>query len=255
MDLRAFAQKDTWTNDAIPYLFNRRIVEYDMENAGLSLIKEYQLLPKETIKKIESYRSKHEQKVIIGKMEKTNKELVQRKKEAFAAAREEFYHINDLEPTDIIGVRKDAIFTMKECKNQRFGEYINFRPKNVYSSFLRIGKRKIELYYRAPDTIDIKGISDDLIPLHKDGMLVFFTIFIRKMEAGNPVDAIRYLRMIIDRYKNLELPVDYYREFNPGSLYRSRRGETAEEWWEEKKDDLYIDINYQILCNLAKILI
>ena len=47
-----------------------------MKRAGLSLIKEYQLLPKETIQKIESYRSKHEQDVIIGRMERTNKELV-----------------------------------------------------------------------------------------------------------------------------------------------------------------------------------
>lgn len=255
MDLHAFAQKDTWTNSAIPYLFNRRIVEYDMENAGLSLIKEYQLLPKETIERIESYRSKQEQKVIIGKMERTNKELVQRKKEAFASAREEFYHINGLEETDIIGVRKDAIFTTKECRNQRIGKYINFRPKNVYSSFLRIGTRKIELYYRAPDIIDVKGISDEIVPVHKEGMLLFFTIFIRKMEAGNMIDAIRYLRNTIDHYKNLELPVDYYREFNPGSSYRSKRGETADDWWEEKKEDLYIDVNYQILCNLAKILI
>ena len=255
MDLIAFAQKDSWTNAAIPFLFNRQIIEYDMKRAGLSLIKEYQLLPKETIQKIESYRSKHEQDVIIGRMERTNKELVEAKKDAFAAAREQFYRLNDLEETDILDVRKDAIFVTRNCPHNKFGEYIEFRPKNVYSSFLRVGKRKIELFYRSPDIIDVKGINDEVVKLHKEGMLIFFTTFIRKMETGNTIDAIRYLRYMIDRYKNLELPLDYYREFNQGSSYRSLKNETAEEWWDDRVSELEISNNYQILCRLAKILI
>lgn len=255
MNLLTFAQKDSWTNATIPFLFNRQIIEYDMKRAGLSLIKEYQLLPKETIKKIESYRSKHEQDVIIGRMERTNKELVKAKKEAFTAAREQFYRLNDLEETDILDVRKDAIFVTRNCPHNKFGEYIEFRPKNVYSSFLRVGKRKIELFYCAPDIIDVKGIKDEIVPLHKDGMLTFFTIFIRKMETGNTIDAIRYLRRMIDHYKNLELPLDYYREFDQGSSYRSIRNETVEEWWDDRVSELDISYNYQILCRLAKILI
>lgn len=125
----------------------------------------------------------------------------------------------------------------------------------MYSSFLRVGKRKIELFYRAPDIIDVKGIKDEIVPLHKDGMLTFFTIFIRKMETGNTIDAIRYLRRMIDHYKNLELPLDYYREFDQGSSYRSIRNETAEEWWDDRVSELDISYNYQILCRLAKILI
>ena len=255
MDLKAFAQKDTWTNDAIPFLFNRRIIEYDMKRAGISLIKEYQLLPEETIKKIESYRSKHEQDVIIGRMERTDKDLVKNKKQAFASARERFYHLNKLDDNEIIDVRKDAIFTTRECKYTKLTDYIEFRPKNTYSSFLRVGKRKIELFYRSPDVIDVKGINDQLIETHKEGMLIFFTTFIRKMETGSAIDAIRYLRYTIDRYKNLELPIDYYREFNANSSFRSLKGETAEEWWEDEIDKLDISYNYQILCNLAKILI
>ena len=81
MNLTTFAKKEIWQNAAIPFLFNRQIIEYDMKRAGLSLIKEYQLLPKETIQKIESYRSKHEQDVIIGRMERTNKELVKAKEQ------------------------------------------------------------------------------------------------------------------------------------------------------------------------------
>ena len=86
-----------------------------MKRAGLSLIKEYKLLPKETIQKIENYRTKYEQDVIIGQLERKDKKLVEAKKQAFTSVREKFYYLNDLEDIEIIDIRKDAIFTTRKC--------------------------------------------------------------------------------------------------------------------------------------------
>lgn len=249
------AIRDTWSNATIPYLFNHTIIEYDMKRAGLSLIKEHQLLPEETIKQIENYRSKYEQDVLIGQLERKNKALVEGKKQAFASAREKFYYLNDLDDIEIIDIRKDAIFTTRKCTTTKLSEYIEFRPKNTYTSFLRVGKRKIELFYKAPDQIDVKGINDEKVPLHENGMLEFYKTFFRKMESGYVEDTIRFLRYTIDRYKNLDLPIDYYREFNANSSFHTIRNEYAEDYWEDDKDQLDIRYNYDLLCSLAKIVI
>ena len=43
---------DLYINDNNPYLFNADIFEYDMKDAGFSLIKEFNLLDKSTIEKL-----------------------------------------------------------------------------------------------------------------------------------------------------------------------------------------------------------
>ena len=45
--------KSTWLNPNIEYLFNDDIIEYDIHDAGFSLIQQYQLLPPEKIKELE----------------------------------------------------------------------------------------------------------------------------------------------------------------------------------------------------------
>ena len=247
-------KRDSWLNPGIPYIFNRTIVEYDMKSAGLSLIKEFQLLPKKTIKKLDDIYDKEKRNKEIGLLERNNKELVEKKKIAFQVVREEFLKANQLEDNEIISIKKDAIFTTREVPHTTFGEYIVFQKKNQYSSYLRVGKRKIELYYNS-DKIDVKGIGDENVELHEDGMLAFYNTFIRKMEMEKPESVLRYLRTFIDQYKKMELPVEYYREFNAKSCYVTKTGGEYMDYWEDQKLDLDISYNYFILCNLPKILL
>ena len=225
-----------------------------MKSAGLSLIKEFQLLPKKTIKKLDDIYDKEKRNKEIGLLERNNKELVEKKKIAFQVVREEFLKANQLEDNEVISIKKDAIFTTREVPHTTFGEYIVFQKKNQYSSYLRVGKRKMELYYNS-DKIDVKGIGDENVELHEDGMLVFYKTFIRKMEIEKPESVLRYLRTFIDQYKKIELPVEYYREFNAKSCYVTKTGGEYMDYWEDQKLDLDISYNYFILCNLPKILL
>ena len=45
-------KNDSFINQNIPYLFNQEIIEYDMKEAGFSLTKEFQLLDKKIIEKL-----------------------------------------------------------------------------------------------------------------------------------------------------------------------------------------------------------
>lgn len=225
-----------------------------MKSAGLSLIKEFQLLPKKTINKLDDIYDKEKRNKEIGLLERNNKELVEKKKIAFQVVREEFLKANQLEDNEVISIKKDAIFTTREVPHTTFGEYIVFQKKNQYSSYLRVGKRKMELYYNS-DKINVKGIGDENVELHEDGMLAFYKTFIRKMEMEKPESVLRYLRSFIDQYKKMELPVEYYREFNAKSCYVTKTGGEYMDYWEDQKLDLDISYNYFILCNLPKILL
>lgn len=246
--------KDNWSNSNIMYTFNRQIIEYDMKSAGLNLIREFQLLPPEIIGKLEAIKDKDVRNKKIGLLERTDKVLVENKKQAFVQARRQFIEQNKLERDDIIDIKKDAIFTLKSCPAQKFGNYIEFRPKNLYSSFMRVGKRKMELFY-AGDRIDVKGISDELVPLHTDGMLKFFHTFFRMMETSERSSTMRFIRGTIDNYKKRDLPLAYYRQFNNKSSFLTNNGEEYMDYWEDSIDELNIDYNYFIITNLAKILI
>ena len=58
-------ENDLVINESNPYLFNTDIFEYDMKDAGFSLIKEFNLLDKSTIDKL-SKQDKNTRTVNIG---------------------------------------------------------------------------------------------------------------------------------------------------------------------------------------------
>lgn len=247
-------KRDTWSNPSIPFLFNRNIIEYDIKQAGFSITKEYELLPASKIQKL-AVMKEMDVKVRLGILQRDDKSFRDALSEGFQTARREFFAQNGLEADNILSIKKDAIFTIRECKKEHVGRYIHFRPKHQYSSYMKVGKRKMELYHKSDGTIDVKGISDELVAVHEEGMLQFFRDFIKRMEQGDTTNTIRFLRSTIDAYKAFELPVDYYREFNAKSEYVTLAGERFDDYWEEEKSNLDISYNYFILCNLAKILI
>ena len=78
---------------------------------------------------------------------------------------------------------------------------------------------------------------------------------IRQKEMEKAESVLRFLRRTIDHYKSYELPLAYYREFNPRSVYRTLDGEEYMEFWDDRKEQLDLSYNYFIFCNLAKILL
>ena len=246
-------KNDSFINQNIPYLFNQEIIEYDMKEAGFSLTKEFQLLDKKIIEKLEKYK-KDKRKVELGKIQRDDKDYRDNLKQAFAYARKLFIESNDLEDHDIISIKKDALFIHKKCKNQQFGNHIIFRPKNIYTSYIQLPK-KMEFYYNY-EKLDVKGMNDENIALHEDYMIKFIKSFFLKMETESEEDVIKFTRRFIDKYKRKELEVGYYRTFD----YRSIIEVTTEDdvlykdYWEDKKEDIDISYNYMnILLKLIQI--
>ena len=234
-------QSDSFKNHNIPFLFNKDIIEYDMKTAGYSLVREFNLLPSKTIEKLDKMK-KQQRTIEIGKIQRDDEDFKRNLQRAFSDARELFFDANDIDTNEVLSIKKDAIFLNKKCNHTKFGDYIDFRPKNEYTSYIQLNR--LEFYY-SPQQIDVKGISNEKLELHKDCMIKFICNFFRKMETSSDEDVIEFTKRFIDKYKRRELEVGYYREFDFNSKYRTIDDELFEEYWEENKDELNISYNFQ----------
>ena len=200
----------TYLNPDIEYLFDHPIYEYDMKNAGFSIINEFHLLSQDIIRDL-SKMEKMKQTIEIGKLQRDDKEFSKRLLEKFAYCRKIFLMENDIQDDEIISVKKDAFFITK-----KFG-MIQFRIKNEYSSYLRfVENHNIELYYN-DETLDIKGIGESGIYKHKLYMIAFINDMMGKLETHDS-GVKRYLKSFIRRYKSNLLDEAYYLEFNNKSM-------------------------------------
>lgn len=244
-----FEEKSNFTNKNILYLFNRTIYEYDIHSADINLCIRYKILSEDKIEKILKL-DKIRRVVQIGKWQK-DKEFRDKLKDAFSKIRKEFYEANNLDITDIIAVKKDAIFTTKQCEITTFGN-VEFQIKNMYTSFIQI--KNLEFYY-GNGQCDVKGIDDEYLKLHENGIMKIINLFFKKMETGSVPDTLIYLNRMCSNYKLRQLPLEYYREFNVESKYTvMNQDDTFDDYWEDNIDELNITYNYiNILIPLVKI--
>lgn len=226
-------KRDTYLNKGIPRIFNKHIYEYDMHHAGISISRELNLLPDDVLDRIENKaKNKKEIAVLLGKIQKKNSEYKEGLKNGFEEMRKRFFNANELEDEDILSIKKDAIFVFKPCNMLTFGEVV-FSLKHDYTSYIYTGP--YEFYYQSDvsfdlekregfilEGLDVKGLGDELIYLHKDYVIQFIKKVFYKMEQEGKENVLRYIRVMSDRYKRLELDPGFYREFNRESNYRSK---------------------------------
>lgn len=232
-------KREYYTNRGIAYLINDSIYEYDIHAANINIIQYFNLLPKDQIESIKHMEKSRRNKK-IGVIMRDDQSMKEKISEGFSKVRKMFYDENNLEFNDIIAVKKDAIFTRRICEKTMF-DNIEFRVKNQYSSFMQL--KGIELYYNG--SIDVKGIDDEKLKLHENGILWFLNEFFRRAETQDNIQVIRYLRKYATDYKLRMLPIDHYRSFNSGSHYEILGSkETYDEYWDEKKGNLDISNNW-----------
>ena len=164
--------------------FNSSIVEWDIRSANVSICREYGLLPDSTIDKIaQMHKSKRERS--IGLIMQKDKDFCKALESKFDEAMKIFLEQNELDlDWDVLSVRKDAAFIInKEVKHPWVGKNIEFRPKGIYSHHIYI--KPLDMYINN-ETIDIKGIGDELVKLHEDGMLNLIRLICKSMGSEDP---------------------------------------------------------------------
>ncbi len=207
-----------WSNKLKVFEIDSNIVEWDMHSANLSICKEYGLLTPRQIDKI-SKLPKLDRNIAIGKIGQKSKEFAKSLEEHFDIVVNEFIEQNNLNrDDDILDIRKDAVFTInKKITHSKIGNNIEFIPKHQYHSFIRLDR----FDFLMNDTeMSVKGFQE-YQELHQDGMLDLIRDALEMCSEYHMDSACvnEYLSDMVNLYKNYELDIEYYREFNNGSSF------------------------------------
>lgn len=208
-------KKHNYLNKNIPYLISNEIVEYDIQSAGFNILKKFGLVSEDKIKYLETLGKQHRQ-VQIGLYIKADKELGKKINEKFVEVRQWFFENNNLTDEDVLSIKKDAVITLKRCLITEM-DNITFVEKNLYTSYYYINR--YEFYYNK-NTIDVKGIGDEVLDLHHEYMLDFLSNFFNLNEISSKKRVSEFIVEFIHHYKNRQLNIGYYRELNNQSLFR-----------------------------------
>ncbi len=244
--------KSNFINESIDFIFNSEIYEYDMKSAGLSVIEKYSLLSKEEIENIKGME-KEERNIFIGKLNYTNKDIHSKISNYIKKEMEMFINNNSIKETDIISIKKDAIFVKRHCEETDQGKVI-FIEKNKYSSYIYLKDSKIELYYNN-SKIDVKGIHDDKLKFHEDYLLSFIFTLISLIETDVEKGK-KYLNQFVMLYKKRQLESEFYRTFNSESSFKTIDDNFLSSFDDSYREDLNILYNFKnLILPLIRILV
>lgn len=246
---------------SIQYVIDFPIREYDLTKANISVLRDANAISEDLYQYLYAC-PKDERNITIGKMIGKNTQLETVRKAGIENARRLFMEINNLDDSDILAIRNDAMVVLSDRPMKLdITERTKFRLEGSYRSFYRLGM--IELYYdfdpiNKIEVLDIKGLGENSIPLHADYMLDFLKELFYCAQLEGLGTAINILSQFYDNYINLRLEVGYYRELVSGSRYRLNRSftnfQTIEMDWATERDKKYLDISYNanLLITLNK---
>lgn len=212
-------EKDLFlTDDSI--IINRIIREYDMSKANINILLYKGLITKDQFDKFYNM-PKINREISIGTLQRDNPKVNQGLKNGFVEARKMLFESNNLNESNVVAVKKDAVFTLDKYLEHNQFKNLVFLNKNTYSSFLKVNK--LELYYsKFNDSIDIKGMGELSIIKHKSFMVDFLCYLFNILETTSLSNVIIILKEFLQSYRNGELELGYYREFNNRSEFCTR---------------------------------
>lgn len=228
------------------------IYEYDIAKANISILLNRGIISLEEYKYYSELDRKSRQ-VKIGLLQKDNPDLIKILNDGFEQARKELCISNQLIDDEIISIRKDSLFVTRLLNITNFNN-IHFLLKHHYALMVKIDE--LEIYFgdfNNDYNIDIKGINDDKIPLHYNGYLTMLCEVLFLLQSKQFEQAIQYINKFMYNYSNLNLPLDFYREFNSKSMYRLKSFDNSTcyyvDFLNNSNDLINIDTSYNEKVN------
>ena len=202
-----------------------------MKQAWISLAMSKSLISEEMYTNL-SNMPKQERVVTVGNYLRDHPELIKVIQEAMVEARNGFLDANQLSDDQIFYIDNDSITVLDTDWNKEytthFGQYIEFRIKNIYNLMFRLGPIDF-LYYCDKNTEKYRikyANQQNMEEKHKNGFLDFLLSVAEEavQNKGRGLDALQMLKETYCRYTRCELGADFYREFNPRSQFRLKPG-------------------------------
>lgn len=243
----------------IELLKSVNIYEYDIAKANISVLLNKGLISKSYYDFL--YRQDNMvRKVIIGKLERTNREITRQKQQGIEEAKKYLFTANHIQESEVISIKNDAVFVTRELTELTYG-HVNFTLRNRYTLFMRVFS--CELYYTynpVDDTevLDIKGINNEVLKLHEGYMLDFLKELLNVYQTEGIVNAILLLKGFYKAYMSKQLDLDFYRDLTTGLFLLNTESNTYQYFSEIPNESIRSLINLSnngaFLREIAKIL-
>lgn len=207
----------------IEYAINN-IREFDISKANISVLRDANVLSEDQYQYF-LVCPRMERQIFIGKLQGSNPEVTEILKSGIANAKKVFMESNGIQDSEILYIRNDAIAIIG---NRFVGQLditdrVHFRQSAVYSSFYKVNAIDM-LYYYNPvnnvENLDVKGLSDESIALHKEFMLDFLCELFCRAQMEGAQSSLEILQGLYKQYISRDLPVGFYRELNSQSYYK-----------------------------------
>lgn len=210
----------------VTHVLSTFIREYDIAKANINILLQKGLISQE--KYIELYNApKQVRERTVGLMQRNDKKLSESLMKGFGEARKLFFEANNIKEHEILEVRKDAIFLLGKVASQtKFGN-IEFKFKNQYTSFYNFPtgvSGSLSIYFYGCGNIEkicIKGMGERELSLHKDYMLDLLSCVFASAQQDSALEVANLIKNISKDYISGELGINYYREFNNRSWFRT----------------------------------
>lgn len=206
----------------VDYLLSTYIREYDISKANINVLFKYRVINKQ---QYDQYymMDRDARQISIGLLLRERPEVNDILRKGIQEAKRCFFEANNIQEQDILSIKNDAVFIINKIPTVTKFDNIEFSMKNIYTSYYKLDG--IELYYffdivSGLEKLDVKGISDEKLELHKKYFMEFLEVCFNSAQTYPIEDTIDIVTTFYSKYINLELECNYYREFNALSMYR-----------------------------------
>lgn len=244
----------------ISYLINTYIYELDIQKSNINVLFTKGVIDQNTYNKLYN-APRMVRQCYIGNLQK-DPAVVKLLQQGVAEARSWLVKNNNIQSYEVLSIKNDAVFVIGRCPQITDFGMIKFIVKNKYTGFYKLNH--LECYYlydsiTRAETLDIKGISDERLELHKNGFYIFLLDMCNIMQCNGVEIALRMLKDYYYTYVRRMLPIDHYREFNAGSQYKYKvhtsigTGFVIDDSTDANKELLDISYNLRLIQELSKL--
>ena len=267
----------------ISFIIGRRIIEVDVTKANISILREADRISEDQYRYFLT-SDRMERLVFVGNMQAKDESITALLQSRLREVRQKIFEIFCIDYSNLLSIRNDAVIFVDNgyrsytpeiaqitekyksagdiTETYYLSQYLKFRVKGFYSSYYKIGNKEI-LYFinriSGEENIDVAGIGDDALDLHRPYFLDLLMSLFESAEEGDIADTIDFLSKIYSQYISKSFDIGYYRRFDANSRYDIDR--TISNLYDYQLDHMtndqksIVDISYNesILRQLQKI--
>lgn len=227
----------------ISFIIGRRIIEVDVTKANISILREADRISEDQYRYFLT-SDRMERLVFVGNMQAKDESITALLQNRLKEVRQKIFEIFCIDYSNLLSIRNDAVIfvdngyrsytpgiaqTTENYKSAGditetyyLSQYLKFRVKGLYSSYYKIGNKEI-LYFinriSGEEYIDVAGIGDDALDLHRSYFLDLLMSLFESAEEGDIADTIDFLSKVYSQYISKSFDIGYYRRFDANSRY------------------------------------